>query len=464
MTNQPKSMTSRSAKIVETEGAKKVLSRSGLFNEQKLTPIFETMAQKSVLVVGGGAIGSFICEMCVRNGVKYTAVLDKDYYEQDNIPKSSFVIRYPEDIGKSKAHALADNLSVRCKEGCSIRGFNYDLKKIGPLAMAEFDYVILALDNLAMKIFAQKLIKLCPEQRPIVLSCGTTGEFSEAMMFAPNGACVRCTIPDEWLLSENPETVHSCAAKVNYLLPQKTLPVVSTSGIASMKSAIDIDEMVTSHAMGINPLTKSQRYVQSPYPNKNGHSTFIAPLANCPVCAMTPPSDVTTLKGSTDQTTLRELLTKISAYYDGPFRLKVHILEIPGVPEQIYDQYVLKEKCRVCGEDFVLNKHTGDLRQSQIVCGDCSERGEAFCRNFDNRDALAIREFSLEETPDSVLDQRLFDLGYPIGCYYETVPANDPVLEKEICLSAMEDEEETEEVAENQFFCLNQDRLFFMEE
>lgn len=439
------------------------VSKGKLYNEAKLTPIFEIMVQKSVLVVGGGAIGSFICEMCVRNGVGYTAVIDKDYYEPDNIPKSSFVIRYPEDINKSKAHALADNLTTRCKEGCSVKGYNFDLKKIGPLALSEFDYVILALDNLAMKIFAQKLVKLCPEQRPIVLSCGTTGEFSEAMIFAPNGACVRCTIPDEWLLAENPETVHSCAAKVNYLLPQKTLPIVSTSGIASMKSAIDIDEMLTSHATGKNILTKSQRYVQAPYPQKNGHSTFIAPLSNCPVCSLTPPLDVTVLKGSTYHTTLRDLLTKISNYYTKPFKLKVHVLEIPGVPEQVYDQFVLKEKCRICGEDFELNKHSGELRLSQIVCNKCAELSDVHYRNFDNQDAVETRYFSLEETPNNILDMRLFDLGYPIGCYYETEEVSISSITEEVNLSSFDDDQLFDEVDNNKFFCLNNDRCFLMD-
>lgn len=462
-TDQDTPITKEATRPITSKTAAANLSRDKLYNEQKLTPIFEVMAQKSVLVVGGGAIGSFICEMCVRNGVGYIAVLDKDYYEPDNIPKSSFVIRYPDDINKSKAHALADNLAAYCKDGCTIRGFNFNLKKIGPMALAEFDYIILALDNLAMKIFAQKLVKLCPEQRPFVLSCGTTGEFSEAMIFAPQGACLRCTIPDEWLLAENPETVHSCASKINYLLPQKTPPIVSTSGIASMKSAADIDDMLTSHATGQNPLLQSQRYVQVPYPHKNGHSTNIAALTDCPVCALVPPTNVTTLKGSTYHSTLRELLQKMSDFHATPFRLKVHVLEIPGVPEQVYDQFVMREKCRICGEDFELNKHSGDLRQSQIICQHCAELSDTHYRHFDNPDAVETRYFSLDETPDAILDTCLFDLGFPIGCYYETEEVCATSVTEEVTLLTFDDEDTFDDVVTSKTFCLSNDRLFLLD-
>ncbi|MBR4072917.1 MAG: ThiF family adenylyltransferase, partial [Clostridia bacterium] len=438
-------------------------SKKVMYNLEKLTPIFETMAQKSVLVAGAGAIGSFICDLCVRNGVKYLAVCDKDFYEADNIPKSSFVI-HPDDINKSKAHAIADNLNLRCKEGCSVKGFNIDLKQLGPLAFSEFDYVILALDNLSIKIFMQKLIKLCPEEKPIVLSCGTTGEFSEAMIFVPDGACLRCTIPDSWLLEEDPETVYSCAAKVNYLAPTKTQAVVSTSGIASLKSAVDIDDLLTAHATGLKTFTKSERYTQAPFPAKNGHSSFIAPLSDCPVCSLKPPAEIITLKGSTYHTTLRELLHKISSYYKTDFRLKVHVLEIPKKPTQIYDQFVIKEKCRICGEEFNLFKHSGNIRQNQIICDKCKDLASTDYLDFDNPDVVTTRYFSLDDTPAEILDMCLFELGYPIGCYYEVEEFEQPVITEEICLTELtEDDGEELTAVDNKFFCLNEDCRFLLE-
>lgn len=437
--------------------AKKVM-----YNTTKLTPIFETMGKKKVLVIGGGAIGSIICEALTRNGTGYIAVCDKDFYEDDNLPKSSFVIRYPEDINISKAHALANRLSVLTKDGCSIKGFNIDLKKIGPLALTGFDYVVLALDTIAMRIFAQKLIKMCPEKRPILLSCGTTHENSEALFISHKGACLRCTIPDEWLISENPETVHSCAAKVNYLLPQKRLPIVSTSGIPSMKSAVDIDDMITAHATGTKTFTKSERYIQVPYPEKNGHSTTIGKLNNCPVCSIKAPDNVTLLNGATYHTTLREFLNIIKDQFDGPCKLKVHMLEIPGVPDQLYDQFVIDETCNICGRPFKLLKHSGDIREQQIICHECEENDrDATFNQKSNHTVTETRYFALEETENEVLDMTLFELGYPIGCYYEA-ECVDTNPAKECELLSLDSSVFTV-ASEAKTFALSDDRNFLMD-
>lgn len=440
------------------------MKKKNMYNEKKLTPIFETMKPLKVLQLGAGAIGSFICEALTRNGVGYLAIVDKDYFEEDNLPKSSFVVQYPEDINISKAHALANRLSVFAKDGCTIKGFNMDIKKLGPMAFSEFDYIVLALDSTAIRIFAQKLVKMCPEQRPIVLSCGTTGETSEAMLFSPKGACLRCTIPNAWLKSENPETVHSCAAKVNYLLPEKEAQIVSTSGIASMKSALDIDDMITAHATGAKTFEHSERYSQSPYPQKNGHSAKIAKHPDCPVCSLTPPEKVTTIKGSTYSTTLREFLNNIKSYFDGDFRLKVHVLEIPGVPEQVYDQFVITDRCKFCGKEFRICKHTGEIRENQIICDDCLGTAHTSLTRFDTECAVEARYFSLNETDDELLDTPLFMLGYPIGCYYEVEEIIAETNAKELASEISLDDFTLGDIAESKTFTLREDKFFLISE
>lgn len=385
-----------------------------MYNEKKLTPIFEIMKNKSVLVVGCGAIGSMIAEHLTRNSTGIVTLIDKDVYEAGNIPKSSAIIRYPEDIGVSKAIALSTRLNAVANDGCKIYGYHYDLKKIGPMALSAFDYVVLALDNTSMKIFASKLLKMCPEdKRPICLSCGTNGEFSEAMIFSNTGACLRCTIPDAWLKSENPETVWSCAEKVNYLLPEKMAPIVSTSGIASMKAAIDIDDMITAHATKAKTFEESTRRVQFPYPMKDSSETVISHLKECPVCGLTPPEDVIKLPGGTATSTLRELLQNIGKHFTEKFRLRVHTLTIPNLPEQVYSQFVFTNRCE-CGKSYPIAKHTGFVRKDQIQCPYCG-------KGADEVDTIpdVTSYFSLEGTPDSVLDYPLIDLGYPIGAYYE---------------------------------------------
>lgn len=388
-----------------------------LFNEKKLMPSNQIMKDKKIAIVGSGAIGSMIAEKLVRGSAGYIAIVDLDSYEANNIPKSSFIIHYPEDIGKPKATALAERLNAVCDSGCSVKGFNMDVKKLGPLAFVGFDYVVAALDSLAIKLYVSELIKQCPkEHRPILLSCGTNGEFTEAMMFSKDGACLRCTIPDSWLAEESPETTYSCAATVNYLRLSKKLPIVSTSGIAGDKSANDIDDMIVGHATRALELKESIRVTQSAYPFKRMSCSTIMPMKNCPVCSIEPPEDISYLPGSTNKTTLRELFESVKPYYNEQFVLKVHTLNYSG---HLYNQFIYRDRCRSCGKEFDLMRHSGSVHTNDIICPVCAAAEGYSVKDEENDHVIVAYTFSQKDTPNRVLDMTLDKLGFPVGCYYE---------------------------------------------
>ena len=440
---------------------KKEVDTTKLYDKKKLTPILDVMKEKKVLVIGCGAVGSMIQEALTRNSTGLIVGIDKDYYEEGNIPKSSMAIRYPEDIGRNKAVVLADRLSAVANEGCKHYGYALDLKRIGPNAISFFDYVVLALDNAAMKIFAQTLIKQCPEKsRPICLSCGTNGEFSEAMFFSDKGACLRCTIPDSWLAEEDSETVWSCAAKVNYLLPEKAMPIISTSGIASMKAAMDIDDMITAHSTGAKEFKDSERFTQIGYPRKDGHSSIIMPLKNCPVCKVKPPEDVLELEGDTLHMTLRDLLKIISDKLNGDVTLRVHTLTVPAYIPKTYNQFVINGVCRECGKSFRLNKHSGFIRSDEVICPECLAKEEHSCTSKLTEQEEAVNTFSLDKTPDDILDMTLFDLGYPIGANYEAEKVDS--LKNDDTELDFESEVDFN-FAESKYFCLSGDKSLLIE-
>ena len=390
------------------------------FNKKNTTKLMIKIRDKIILIVGAGAIGSLIAEMLVRNGALRVVICDIDKYEDGNIPKSSFIIHYPEDIGKEKAIVLAKRLQCVSANGSKIIGYDLNAKQIGPLALKDFDYVVSALDNAAMKIHMQRMIKMCPiENRPVYLSCGTNEEFSEAIIFNDASACLRCTIPDSWLKESASDTVWSCAAKVNYLLPEKLQAPISTSGVAGMKSALDIDDMILDHANGIREYKESTRVTRSIFPDRMGTTSVILPMKDCPVCSITPPDDITMVNGSAKTTSLRELLVSIQQYFDADFRLKVHELLIPGYPDHIYNQFVLYDRCRNCGAKMRIMKHSGFIREDEIVCDCCTTGGKRATGDNETIEAETVYSFSLTETPDEVLDMKLFELGYPIGSYYD---------------------------------------------
>lgn len=428
------------------------------YNPKKLTNT-DSLRDKKVLIIGVGAVGSITGELLTRNRTGLVSVLDKDVYEADNLPKSSAIIRFPEDIGKSKALALAERLNAVSDAGCRAVGNHLDLKRIGPAALSGFDYIVLALDNNSMKVFACELISAVPEdKRPIYLSGGTNKEFSEAMMFVPGGACLRCTVPDEYLQSEDPEIVFSCAARVNLLLPTKQQEIVSTSGAAGMKCAIDMDDLILAHSGGLHDFSESERCIQHAYPIKEGHRTVIMKHSSCPVCASKLPEQVSALPGCTARTTLKELLDMISGYFEGAFRLNVHRLIIPSVNiTQCYQDFIIRAECGACGDSFPLMRHSGLIRRDEIICPYCG--GSYTKSKGDGSDVISVSSFDYG-SGEELLNKRLFDLGYPIGAYYEAEEILSSDTEGEIDFLS---EELSLSLPVSRFFSLDEDETYLHE-
>ena len=432
-----------------------------LFNKKNTTNNMAAVKGKKFAIAGVGAIGSHIASMLVTNKAEYVVVYDIDKYEDGNIPKSSLVIRYPEDIGKSKAVVLAERLQAIAGDGNKIVGYDMNVKRLGPLAFAGFDYLIIALDNAAMKIHLARMVKMCPKElRPIVLSCGTNEEFSEALFFNDSGACLKCTIPDSWLKETSSETVWSCSAKVNYLLPEKLITPISTSGVAGIASALDVDNMILDHLNGIKEFNESTRRTRGIY-NRGGSETEIMRIRSCPVCSLMPPNDVHMLNGCTAKTTLRNLLNQIKPYFESDFTLRVHSLLIPGYPDRVYNQFVIADQCRSCGKKISVLKHSGLIRDDEVLCDSCKSVSYYGSKSTETQEPVQVREFSLSETDDEILDMTLFDLGYPIGCYYETEETNNASYEQEELSLELDDFDFASIVPKSITFALKDDVGFY---
>lgn len=72
---------------------------------------------KKILLIGLGAIGSFLAETLVRGGIRDITLSDGDYVEAGNLCRASFEMN---SIGDSKASALADKLK-RISPFCAVR-------------------------------------------------------------------------------------------------------------------------------------------------------------------------------------------------------------------------------------------------------------------------------------------------------------------------------------------------------
>ena len=76
------------------------LSRRGSFDD--------TVAQSEILLIGAGALGSAVAECFVRDGVRDLTIIDGEKFEIGNIARHTLSV---EDVGRSKADALAERIS-----------------------------------------------------------------------------------------------------------------------------------------------------------------------------------------------------------------------------------------------------------------------------------------------------------------------------------------------------------------
>lgn len=72
---------------------------------------------KKILLIGLGAVGSFLAETLVRGGIRDITLSDGDYVEAGNLCRASFEMN---SIGDSKASALADKLE-RISPFCAVK-------------------------------------------------------------------------------------------------------------------------------------------------------------------------------------------------------------------------------------------------------------------------------------------------------------------------------------------------------
>lgn len=133
----------------------------------------ETLAQKHVMVIGLGGVGSFAAELICRGGVGEMTIVDGDTVDISNCNRQLPAMHTT--VGQYKADIMAERL----------RGINPNIKlhvikefltppKIEELLAHPYDYLVDAIDSITPKL---RVIKLAYERRiPFVSSMGAGGK------------------------------------------------------------------------------------------------------------------------------------------------------------------------------------------------------------------------------------------------------------------------------------------------
>ena len=261
-------------------------------------------------------------------------------------------LRTPEDVGQNKARCVARRVQPFLEEGCTANGVDTDLCRIGPEALADYDVVVLCLDNYAAKaLFNELWMQLPPERRPVVIMDGTQDEMARSVMLDGREFCLRCLMDERWL--ENGAVRTSCSGPQLRAVDGETVPV-RTSGLASSHAANLTAEQFRAQVIGVKE-AMNRRLTYYAYPNMELTVTHPKAKRGCPGCAVQPPKEILWLEGTVLETTLGQALEQIAARLgQAAFELQVHWL---NYKQRTYTGFIRSDLCHVCGAPIKVMRH-----------------------------------------------------------------------------------------------------------
>lgn len=387
---------------------------SETFNSDKLPDYFRDFVGKKVAIVGTGAVGSYLTESSIKMEIGQLYLFDMDSFAADNTAKHSCLLRYPEDVGKNKARALADRAKAIMVEEGNVVGIDANITFFGPMAFSEMDVVVLALDNYAAKIYYNQIWLQIPEKkRPILIFGGTLLENAQSNCLDGKEACLRCLLDESWLGESEKRT--SCSGP-QFRVVDGVQEVVKTTGQASRISADLMAEQIRGFFLGIDNV-RNRRILYSPYPNLSFSIVHPMRRADCPDCRQYhPPKEILYFDGNVCDTTVGELFSKVSEQLGSDeFEVNIPVVEFAKVG---YGGLITSGVCHSCGKSMKhIYKHEFRTYYKDIVCDECKKAGKEVKFDAEYPKGEVIRAISPRTVSQELLQKKLFEVGWNVGSY-----------------------------------------------
>jgi tRNA A37 threonylcarbamoyladenosine dehydratase len=133
----------------------------------------ETLAQKHVIVIGLGGVGSFAAELICRGGVGEMTIVDGDTVDLSNCNRQ--LPAMATTVGQHKADIMAERLrNINPNIRLNVIKEFLEPEKIDALLQQPYDYLVDAIDSITPKL---RVIKYAYERRiPFVSSMGAGGK------------------------------------------------------------------------------------------------------------------------------------------------------------------------------------------------------------------------------------------------------------------------------------------------
>ncbi len=390
---------------------------NSIYNPLKLSVYRHLFRDKKVLIIGGGAVGSYVGENVTKMGSS-VSLADFDTFTLENAAKHSGIVRTPEDAGKNKAVCVAERVRPLLEEGCISHGVDTDLCMLGPEVIAAYDVVILCVDNFAAKALFNELYMAIPaERRPIVIMDGTHDEMAQSVILDGKDFCVRCLLDEKWLKDGAVRT--SCSGPQIREIDGEP-EIVRTSGLASSIAASLSAEQYRAAVIGAEGVMNS-RITYTAYPHLELSVSHPMRKRDCPGCQIKPPDMIYPLSGSVLNLTLDGALKQIQEILGTEeFEVAVHALYYKNI---VYSGFIVTDVCHACGRPISVMKHEGRTFLEDLRCAPCKEEGKHARYDVDFPPGTVEHAFTMHSMP-ALKAMTLFDLGYPLGAHIRVIQRN----------------------------------------
>ena len=389
-----------------------------IYNAIKLSEYRPMFHSKRVLIVGAGAVGSYLMEFFAKMGLSPDTV-DFDSFTLENAAKHSCLVQTPNDSNRNKAECVSERVQPLLDSGCTSNGINGDLCKLGPEAFADYDYVVAAVDNFDAKVLLNELIRQLPEEkRPVVIMDGTHDEMAQSVILDNTEFCLRCLIDESWMKDSSIRT--SCSGPQIRQI-EGVDEIVRTSNLASSMAAHLSAEQLRGSVIGAKNVM-NRRLTYTAFPNLELSTSHPLKKRNCPGCAIHAPKKIEWLKGNLMTCTLNEALKEISEYLGTKeFEISVYRLNYRKI---IHAGFIVDDVCRACGKPIQVMQHEGRVFADDLICEDCSSNGKLVLHDTGFAHGRILRAFNFD-TDESIKNMTLYNLGYPLGAHIEVIQRNN---------------------------------------
>lgn len=388
-----------------------------LYNAMKLSEYRPLFHDRKVLIIGAGAVGTYLMEYLAKVGLSPDAV-DFDSFTLENAAKHSCLVRTPEDAGRNKAVCISARVQPLLDEGCSSNGIDCDLCMLGPEAFSDYEYVIVAVDNFDAKVLLNELVRQLPEdRRPVIIMDGTHDEMAQSVIMDNSEFCIRCLIDEKWMKDSSIRT--SCTGpQIRHIdgVPE----IVRTSNLASSMAAHLSAEQLRGHVIGVQDLM-NRRLTYTSFPNLEMSSSHPMRKKNCLGCRVGPPEHIEWLDGNILETSLKDAMLRISERLGTQdFEISVYRLDYRKV---IHAGFVTYATCRSCGKPIKVMQHEGRLFYGDLLCAECSADSRSGSRDDSDHRSEILYAFT-KDCAEEIQDMNMYDLGFPLGAHIEVIQRN----------------------------------------